>query len=69
MKRLIHAILRHYKYEESHWGVAYDGIHVRGLKHSVTAYYFKSDESVTMSSKDVERTRQQNKVKQLTLLT
>ena len=66
MKALKKAILKRYKYHESHWGIAIDGIHVRGIKDTVTASYFKSGETITMTQKEVETIRKQGE--QLTTL-
>ena len=51
------AILRWYKHEHAHWGVAIDGIHVHGFKEKVTAECFKSGEvlHMTKQSIDIER--------------
>ena len=66
MKALKRAILKHYKYQESHWGVAIGGMHIRGIKSTVIASYFKSGESITMTDKEVEQMRKGNE--QLTML-
>ena len=65
MKALKRAILKHYKHHNSHWGIAIDGIHVRGIKGTVTASYFKSGEAITMTQKEVEQMKKGNK--QLTI--
>jgi len=61
MKALKRAILKHYHYCESHWGVAIGGMHIRGIKSTVTASYFKSDETITMTQKEVEQMKKGNK--------
>ena len=66
MKALKQAILKHYKYHNSHWGIAIDGMHIRGIKGTVTASYFKSGETITMTQKEVEAIRKQGE--QLTTL-
>ena len=65
MIALKRAILKHYKYHNSHWGIAIDGMHIRGIKGTVTASYFKSGETITMTQKEVEQMKKGNK--QLTI--
>jgi len=65
MIALKRAILKHYKYHNSHWGIAIDGMHIRGIKNTVTASYFKSGKTITMEQKEVEQMKKGNK--QLTI--
>ena len=61
MEILKQAILKRYKYQSSSWGIAINGIHVRGIKDTVTASFFKSSESLTMTKKEIEQEKKENK--------